>query len=256
MCLTFRVLESQCKQVFVDKMTMTDEDRYRLLDTLCEISTDHAQALYKLFCAMVSGAYDEVRDIVRTNDMRIDEHMQLDDEDIQQFINVFLIVGPLVDYCADAIELSVDARSEKWNEAVNEWNEHRSRQLSLLQLQKRKSAFAVESRCLNKKSFEKVRQLLLQKKTHRREWEIVIVSSLEELKRLPPSFWNTLQFNKLSEVQVRATIHKLQLFQEEHALPQQVVDQMREIEEDIFVTRIKTSPMHFLCPCRRRRRKT
>lgn len=253
------VLARLCRKYFVDECAVDEADRFELVAALQTATRDEATRLYTLFCAMAADTPARVAALLAAlppSERSLAAALPLTEPAIRDFVNVFLVVGSLVDYCADAIELSPDERLAKWNAEASEWNERRRAQLETLKHQEARSLFRVEGKRLNRAAYDTVRANLREAPTE--PWEQLVQLDVSELKKKPPSFWTGMRFERLTDGQVRALLHKAKLYADEHgSLPPSLVAQLGLAEERLFVRarRDKRSARPFLCACRRRRRR-
>lgn len=223
---------------------VSDVDRQQLDAVVSKISSDTASLLYVDLCR-IQLAYEQksppvlslLKNLLDWNDRQL----------VERFQKTIIDNGQVVELVADAVELpDVKHRMERRSterltlEATarthreeSEWNA-------------RWSSFMFDSRAENAEAYKKVHAKLLGMTEDRplREWELVILTDEESLKKRPDTFWYAVQVARCSDEEKQAVCHKLSLCSLTSAAA--AVRRIRvQLHGDLFISRFRNDTLHW-----------
>lgn len=229
------------------KEILNETDREEIQNMLLNISNEDALILYELFCTASLLSFDDTMNLATEYNVPFEKWTN--DANLNNFVNSFVNVGPLLDRIADCIEYSPAEREVLWNRHKEKWKSIHETQLVHKKSQEQISAFNIQSRSLNKKAYDCLYKSLNDcKKSTDAEWQQVIKMDNVALAAKPPLFWCHIRLNKLNALQLRALLHKLTICQEECCLPQHGLDLKERLYQQVM-TRGYQKKKVFRCFC-------
>ncbi len=235
---------------------INNDDREEIQKKLLNISSEEALKLYEILCMASLCSYEDTNNIAKKYNIPFSKWTT--ENDMTRFVNSFINVGPLLDRIADCIEYTPTDREVLWKGYKERWKTMHDSQLINKQIQEKMSTFNVESRKLNEKAFKIVSNKLIKSKINiNLEWQQVINLKNVELNTKTPLFWSHVKVNQLNNLQLRALLYKLYIYQEEYNLPQYGLDLKNKIYYKIVNNEInnnientKKKKYIYICFCR------
>lgn len=213
--------------------------REHIVSYLNDISCEEANMYYQVFVAMVVYSSHEFQEFCAQKQISLNWLPNIEDAFLNKFIDGFIVVGDIVDKLADCAQYEKHDRIVLWQEEQLKMKQMREQHLLDAKHQKAKSDFLLKSRHTNEIAFVRVHKTI---KTPLKEWEVVIKTDSSELLSKSVMFWRHLQVEKLSVLQKRAMIHKLETIKTESYLEGNVNRTLKELQDDVFCTEMQLEP--------------
>ena len=189
---------------------MTPMDRLRARKALASIPNEFATRLYQSFFALYQAEdASTLRSLARDHGSNFEG---CTDVQIPQFLRCCADVGPLVDMLSDCASLSPSSRMRKWTADEQAMHARRTLQLQTKEAQERSSMRALRDRQTNKLAFDMIRFACEKARsgTLSKDGLECVVFTDDELKMLPRTFWYEIPLRKMTDVQLRATLHRIE----------------------------------------------